>query len=42
MIWGIYPMPTLMNPTTKLIPAIPYHARIIKYMGDDPFEKLTK
>jgi len=26
----------------KLFPSIPYHARIIKYMGYDLFQKLTK
>ena len=26
----------------RLFPTAPYHARIIVYMGCDPFEKLTK
>jgi DNA-binding XRE family transcriptional regulator len=26
----------------RLFPTVPYHARIIAYMGYDPFEKLTK
>jgi hypothetical protein len=26
----------------RLFPTVPYHARIIKYMGYDPFKKLTK
>jgi DNA-binding XRE family transcriptional regulator len=26
----------------RLFPTVPYHARIIKYMGYDPFQKLQK
>ena len=26
----------------RLFPTVPYHAQIIKYLGYDPFLKLTK
>jgi DNA-binding XRE family transcriptional regulator len=39
---GISAMSLNLWECDRLVPTAPYHARIIKYMGYDPFKMLTK